>query len=566
MFSYRTALVLGVLLAVGTVMPALGADGNGKTTTVEGQTSIKAAAPVYVPLDSWVYPALERLAALGYIKDAPSDFGPWTRSECKRQVEEASDAIARQERSGSPKSDYQEAVRLLPQLEAEFAEERRGTMARIESLYARGTEIAGTPLTDSYHFGQTISNDFGRPYDSGFNAIAGISGYATAGRFSAYFRGEYQQAPGRPANSPQVQDFIAAADSNPVQAPTPVAATRRFQPLEMYVGAQLGFENITVGQQALWWGPGADSAFAFSDNAAPFDMIRFQQRNPLTLPGPLKRLGKARTEFLFGELSGHHWPPHPLVNAQKIAIDLPGDIEFGFTRSAFFAGAGHPLSLGSFANSLFSTSSTGTTFAYGDPGDPGDRHSGFDFRWYVPKLQHRVMVYSDSYADDDPNPIDNPKRSAWGPGIYISRVPGLPHLDLRAETYSSWMYREDEGGQFMYYNGEYHDSYTNAGNLLGSWIGRDSRAYVGSSTYWFSAKSRVQAQYRQIKAASGFLPGGGTQTDFGVTGQWSPRPEWLISAQLQGERYYIPLLGSPRQDVVASLGVTFYPTDWIWRR
>jgi hypothetical protein len=334
----------------------------------------------------------------------------------------------------------------------------------------------------------------------------------------------------------------------------------------MYVGAQVGFENITVGQQALWWGPGSESAFAFSDNAAPLYMVRFQQRNPLTLPGPLARFAKVRTEFLFGELSGHHWPAHPLMNAQKISIDLPGDFEMGFARSAFFAGAGHPLSFSSLANSLFSTSSTGSTFAYGDPADPGDRHSGFDFRWYIPRLQRRVMVYSDSYADDDPNPIDNPKRSAWGPGIYISRVPGAPHVDLRVETYSTWLYRKDQGGQFIYYNDDYHDAYTNSGNLLGSWIGRDSRAYVASSTYSFGATSWIQAQYRQIKAASGFLPGGGTQTDFGIQGQRCLTPEWVISAQVQGERYYIPLLGGPRRDVVASLGMTFYPSDWIWRR
>ena len=47
----------------------------------------------YVPLDSWIYPALERLAALGYIDSAIVGMRPWTRMECARQVSEAADRI-----------------------------------------------------------------------------------------------------------------------------------------------------------------------------------------------------------------------------------------------------------------------------------------------------------------------------------------------------------------------------------------------------------------------------------------------------------------------------------------
>src|SRR5260370_696935 len=43
----------------------------------------------YVELDSWIYAALERLAALGYIHSAFSDMRPWTRVECARMVKEA---------------------------------------------------------------------------------------------------------------------------------------------------------------------------------------------------------------------------------------------------------------------------------------------------------------------------------------------------------------------------------------------------------------------------------------------------------------------------------------------
>src|SRR6266446_741626 len=40
----------------------------------------------YVPLDSWVYPVLDRLIALGYIHTAILGLRPWTRLECARLV------------------------------------------------------------------------------------------------------------------------------------------------------------------------------------------------------------------------------------------------------------------------------------------------------------------------------------------------------------------------------------------------------------------------------------------------------------------------------------------------
>ena len=177
-----------------------------------------------------------------------------------------------------------------------------------------------------------------------------------------------------------------------------------------------------------------------------------------------------------------------------------------------------------------------------------------------------MTLYSDSYADDEPNPLDNPKRSAWGPGIYFARIPGLRGFDLRFESYSTWLYRKDEGGDFLYFDNQYHDSYTNNGYLLGSWIGRDSRAYVASSTYWLSAKTKVQAQYKQIKAGNAFLPGGGTQTDFSLIGEWAPRNDWMVSAEMQGERYYIPLLGGVQHVLVAGAGLTFTPDKWTFKR
>jgi hypothetical protein len=499
----------------------------------------------YVPLDSWVYPALDRLNALGYAPGMEGLAKPWTRSQCLALTKEAAAVTKR-------RSDAQ-AIRLISALEDEFVSHTSNVSGvRLESLYARFLQIAGPPLTDSYHFGQTLANDYGRPYGRGSNAIAGFSASATFNRFSAYFRGEYQGASGAPPDSIAQRAFIAQIDQNPLQPAISKTFTNQFNPLEMYLGAQLGAFNVTFGKQSLWWGPGAESAFHFSNNAEPAYMLRVAQTNPVVLPGPFRLLGAIRTQFVVGRLAGHQFPPGPFFNAQKITLQLTPDFELGFTRSAIFGGTGHPLTLDSVARSVFSVSS-------GASSDPGDRRSGFDFKWHVPGLRRYLTIYSDSLADDDPNPLDNPRRAAWAPGLYISQLPGLRKLDLHLETWSTWLYAQDRGGQFIYWNNVYHDAYTNNGVLLGSWIGRDARAYVASSTYWLSARNKIGAEYRQIKSGPNFLPGGGTQTDASANAEWQLRPGWQLNAFLQFERYFLPILGPPHHVLTSGVQFTFFP-------
>ena len=96
---------------------------------------------------------------------------------------------------------------IVAALRTEFASELRSLETgenqsmRMESVYTRMTGISGTPLADSSHFGQTIYNDEGRPYQEGFNSITGFSSYATSDRFAVYFSGEFLDVNG--ANVPE---------------------------------------------------------------------------------------------------------------------------------------------------------------------------------------------------------------------------------------------------------------------------------------------------------------------------------------------------------------------------
>ena len=116
---------------------------------------------IYITLDSWIYPALDRLAALGYVPGHASNLAPLTRNECLRQVKEADEfAELRTAEMERPEINDQ-ALRLIADLMSELdGESPERDTGRLESLYTRVTDIQGIPLRDSDHFGQTIYNEF----------------------------------------------------------------------------------------------------------------------------------------------------------------------------------------------------------------------------------------------------------------------------------------------------------------------------------------------------------------------------------------------------------------------
>jgi len=501
-----------------------------------------------VPMDSWIYPALERLAALGLIPTQNAAIRPWTRQECLRQLQQAQELADRFGASNTGLVD--EARRLMTDLDRELSSESTSYQElALESAYARYGTIAGPALYDSFHFGQTWWNDFGRPLDRGSSAIAGFSVRAHYGRLFFYAREELQQGPGRPAETPARNQLINQLDriqaTDPFIAPVPgYSAYTRQRPLELYAGMAFGGNTLSFGKQQLYWGPTTMGPLAFSSNAEPTYNFRFVSTRPHPLP-LVPSWGTYRFDIVLGKLSGHSYPARPWFNGQKISLNLGDSLEMSFTRWSVFWGVGHPITLHSFKQNLFSFNSTGSYVGagaapFGDRNDPGDRKSNFDFRYKLPFLGKVVTLYADAYSDDDPNPIDAPRRAAWNPGIYFARLPWLPHMDLRVEAVSSTGLATDFGGKFFFVNNQYLDSNTNKGFLLGNAVGRDGRAIEGRTSYWFSARTRVEAGYRQNKIANGFLPGGGTITDGFLNGSFAINRHWSAQVFTQYERFLIP--------------------------
>jgi Capsule assembly protein Wzi len=148
-----------------------------------------------------------------------------------------------------------------------------------------------------------LVNDFGRPFERGFNSVDGFSGWATAGRRVAYVRGEYQHLPTGPAISPQVALAIATMDLNPVFAPSPIASRDQARLLDTYVGFNVANWQVSYGQESEWWSPNESGPLLFSDNAFPVRMLHLNRVSLFHLPGLFKLLGPMCWDAFFGTLA-----------------------------------------------------------------------------------------------------------------------------------------------------------------------------------------------------------------------------------------------------------------------
>jgi hypothetical protein len=426
---------------------------------------------------------------------------------------------------------------------------------RIESVYSVARALSGTPLHDSYHLGSTLINDYGRSYENGFNNYSGASGYAAAGRFVLYVRGEFQGAPSAAGYSASLAQALSTVDSTLYYVPSstppfanttavynqatipmgPIGTATNGRLLEAYVSAQVLNHVISIGKQDDWLGPGQGGAMAFSNNAQGFYSFHLNRIEPLRVPLLSRITGPFRYEFLVGALRGHTLMPNvayeanpsgnlpnvvnpgdPWVHVEKLSFRPTENVEFGFERTVIWAGEGHsPVDFRDFFKSFFSFSSPAGSVKNGKE-DPGARFGSFDFSYRLPFMRKWLTLYSDSEVHDDVSPIDAPRRAAYRPGLYLSHFPGVPRLDLRVEAASTDPSASSVSarryGHFMYFEGIERQGYTNQGQLFGDWIGREDKGGQAWLTWHLSGNEWIQVNARNQKATKDFIPGSTTLT------------------------------------------------------
>jgi len=536
----------------------------------------RATGATYVPMDSWVYPAFDRLSAMGFVDTDIPSLRPWTRAECARLVREVSENLENDVPDQTARAIYRELRQeFLPEIEGIEAV----SQSRIEDLYVRAGLLSGQPIADDYHFAETIIDDFGRPFGNGANAIAGFSSRTVGGPFAMYVRGEYQHAGTLPPESPALLQAIANADATPFAVPSRTGSLDRFRFLDSYVSLNLRNNIIAFGKQTLWWGAGTDAPFLFSNNAEPLPLLRLSRATPVFLPSIFQYLGALRFEAVWGQLNGHNFialqnadtsnvrvigppiHPHPYLHGEKFSFKPTRNFEFAFSLTTLFGGPGYPLTLGNLARSYGAANA-----AAGSPKDPGDRRSAFDFSYRLPGLRDWLTLYGDSFTEDEFSPVSYPRKSSFRGGLYMPKLPKASQLDLRIEGVYTDIpnldFGQDAGTE--YFNTRFRSGYTNFGQIIGSWIGREGRGISGYATYHFSAQSNIGIHYRNEQVNQLFIHGGHLQ-DFEVSATFARAGGLDFGGSLQLEHWAFPVIsGTPKFNTTASLEIRYQPSQG-WR-
>ena len=527
----------------------------------------------YIPVDSWVYPAVLRLYSLGYVDHVYLGMRPWTRvslsnmlQDIDAQIEDANTYGVTT--TGEAQDIYVALSHFLHYDTGMQCMTHQGN-SYIESVYSVARAISGTPLRDSYHLGSTIINDYGRPYQSGFNDYSGASGYAAAGRFVFYARGEFEAAPSATGYSQALAQALSTVDNTSFYIPSatapysnttaiynqatipmgPIASTANARVMEAYVSAHLLNHEISFGKQDNWLGPGLGGGMAYSNNAENIYSFRINRVEPLHIPLLSLLTGPFRYDFMVGKLRGHTYMPNPTyeanpstsvpnvinpgdpwVHVEKISFRPTDNLEFGFERTVIWGGKGHaPITFRTFGKSFISLSSPSASSKNGRD-DPGARFGAFDFSYRLPFVRNWLTLYTDSEVHDDVSPVAAPRRAAYRPGLYLSHVPRIPKLDLRVEAASTDPSASDHPtppqgpsypshyGQFMYYEAIQKQGYTNQGQLFGDWIGREDKGGQAWITYHLKGNEWIQVGLRNQKATKYFIPGPTTPIPAGSNG------------------------------------------------
>lgn len=529
----------------------------------------------YVPMDSWIYPALDRLHSLGYLDSAFLGLRPWTRLSIAHMLEQSADRIDTDTNDDEARSIYQSVLDEV-QPDIDNATELNHPHGTLESVYTNLRGISGTPLRDSFHLGQSIINDYGRPYEGGFNNYSGFSARAMAGRFSLYFRGEYQHAPSATGYSPALAALLSTDDeipiaSNPVQDTIPqgpIASANYARILEANLSYHLLGHEISFGKSDHWMGPDQGASMLWSDNAEDIYDFEINRVEPLRIPLLSRLTGPFRYDFFVGSLKGHTDPNDPWVHVEKVSFKPTRDLEFGFSRMVIWGGKGHePITLHTFLKSFFSFQNVTAAEKF-SRSDPGARFGTFDFDWRLPHLQKWVTLYTDSLVHDDVNPISAPRRAGVHPGIYLAQFPGLHQMDLRVEgantepaSHSTVSGAPINDGDFLYWEVVQTQGPTNKG-FLPDWVGRQGKGGQAWLTYHLSPREDIQFMYRNAKASAQFIPGGTTQNDFAGEVRKRIGPDIEILGQVQYEGWKAPVYMTGKQsDTAVSAQITWFPRE-----
>lgn len=249
--------------------------------------------------------------------------------------------------------------------------------------------------------------------------------------------------------------------------------------LEGYVKFTKWGLEVEGGRESLWWGPGFHGSMLFSNNAPPFDLIKFASAEPFTLPFFFKYLGPMKVTFVLGRLDENRDFPNTKLAGMRLDLAPFPFLEVGLSRVVQFDGRRRPaLRFIDYPRVIFGPGSD-------SPNDPLNNNTLLSadatFRlWnvsrYIP-LFRDLEIYGELGWDDTCcEDIFIPLRPGGIVGIYTPNLFRSSQTELRVEYAAT--------SRIQFTHGLYTTGYSFKGRPISHFIGTEGSDFYVRVGRW----------------------------------------------------------------------------------
>jgi hypothetical protein len=284
---------------------------------------------------------------------------------------------------------------------------------------------------------------------------------------------------------------------------------------------QIGYMNLALefGRDTLWWGPGSQGDLVLSNNAPPFDLLKFSTPTPFRLPWLLHYLGEWQVAYFMTRLEADQEIPHPLVSGLRMTVQPTPFLKIGFTNviEAFGKG-GESLSPLTFMEKLFVPTLDATP-----PSING--LVAYDLILSLPLA--RILPMFNGLKFYWQRGQDNVRhvQGFLGGGNILGGILDGERWDLRVEFAET---RDDEA--VWYTHPTYRSGFAFKQFVIGHPIGGAAEGWFVRATYYLTPTAWIAADGRREQYGFNVQSGITTQQRFGLEGsyQFSPRQQSLV--------------------------------------
>ncbi|MDI6784747.1 MAG: capsule assembly Wzi family protein [bacterium] len=437
-------------------------------------------------LSHWSYPLIEKLSNLGLVNESLLNTKPYTRLDAAKMVAEAMRNCEEQRAEnkeqlpnlpsglrGSTENGTGEnkiANGILTRLQQEFATELN-SLGEMEAGISNSTYLKPvTQVYTKYIYSDKsfdLINTQGDRFAPHSHFRLGFDSYGQYANILGYYlHPEYR---------------YSDSELNQVEV------------VEGYLKCVLGNFELEVGRDSLWWGPGYNGAWIITDNAAPFDLVKWGNAEPIMLPWIFRWLGPTKFTSFLTQLEEERDYPHTRLWGSRVSFKPKPGIELGLSRSALFGGEGRP-SMGwrEYWEMFWGQKEH-------EPEDlRNNQIAGGDFTWQINHLDKRIglfrtlTLYVDGAGEDFASGGPLPSRWAWLYGVTLGDIGLTGKNDLRIEYANNHISKHPN---YWYSHPVYTSGYTYYGRIMGHGMGTDSEDLYINWVHFFNAAWRGSLVY-----------------------------------------------------------------------